>query len=116
MTEHARVPCGHQKISVSVKKGEDQRSGAEVFLSEVVMFDAFVTGKPITLNIEIVAADDPNAKASCLFALASPKPKADKVWKLLYGLRPRFTCEGAASDQDRAKRSDREGKNDKAPR
>ena len=73
-------PLNLEKISVSVKKGEDQRTGAEVFLSEVVMFDAFVTGEPLTLNIEIVAADDPSAKAECLFALASPKPKSDKVW------------------------------------
>ncbi len=79
------------------------------------MFDAFVTGKPLTLNIEIVAADDPNAKAACLFALASPKPKSHKVWQLLYGLRPRFTCEGAASDQDRAKKNDRQGDHDQAP-
>ena len=109
-------PLDLEKISVSVKKGKDQRTGAEVFLSEVVMFDAFVTGKPLTLNVEIVAADDPNAKATCLFALASPKPKSEKIWKLLYGLRPRFTCEGAASDQDRAKANDRQGKNDHAPR
>ncbi len=109
-------PQDLEKISVSVEKGEDQRTGAEVFLSEVVMFDAFVTGKPLTLNVEIVAADNPSAKATCLFALASPKPKSEKVWKLLYGLRPGFTCECAASDQDRAKRSDREGKSDNAPR
>ena len=109
-------PLDLKKISVFVKKGEDQRTGADVFVAEVVMFDAFVTGKPMTLNIEIVAADDPNAKATCLFALASPKPKSHKVWKLLYGLRPRFTCQGAASDQDRAKRNDREGNRDNAPR
>lgn len=109
-------PLDLEKISVSVKKGEDQRTGAAVFLCEVVMFDAFVTGKPLTLNIEIVAADDPHAKSTCLFALASPKPKSEKIWKLLYGLRPRFTCEGAASDQDRAERSDRQGKSDNAPR
>ncbi len=109
-------PLDLERISVSVKKGEDERTGGDVFLAEVVMFDAFVTGKPLTLNIEIMAADDPNAEAACLFALASPKPKSDKVWKLLFGLRPRFTCEGAASDQDRAKSSDREGNHDHAPR
>ena len=109
-------PLDLEKISVSVKKGEDQRSGADVFLAKVVMFDAFVTGKPLTLNIEIVAADDPNAKATCLFALVSPKSKSEKVWKLLYGLRPRFTCQGAASDEDRAERSDGEGDHDQAPR
>ena len=109
-------PLDLEKITVSVKKGEDQRTGAAVFLCEVVMFDAFVTGKPLTLNVEIVAADNPSAKATCLFALASPKPKSEKVWKLLYGLRPRFTCEGASSDQDRGKRGDRQGNHDHAPR
>lgn len=108
-------PLDLEKISVSIKKSEDRRTGADVFLAEVAMFDAFVTGKPLTLNVEIVSADDPNAKATCLFALASPKPKTDKVWKLLYGLSPGFTCQAAAANQDRAETNDREGKSDHAP-
>lgn len=108
-------PLDLEKISVSVKKGEDPRGGADVFYAEVVMFDAFVTGKRLTLHVEIVAAYEPNAKATCLFALASPKSKSEKIWKLLYDFRPHFTCEGATSDQERPKRSDRQGKSDDAP-
>ena len=44
-------PLDLEKISGSVKKGEDQRTGADDFVAEVVMVDASVTGKPMTLNI-----------------------------------------------------------------
>ena len=89
-------PLDLDKISVAVKKGKDERTGREVFHAEVAMFDAFVTGKPLTLNVEIVAAVDADADATCMYALASPKTKKHKVWKLLYDLRPRFSC---ASDK-----------------
>lgn len=84
------------KIAVQVKKldpkgklgGED----ADRFEATIDLVDAFVTGKPLKLNLELWTRKADAGKRSCLFALASPKEKSEGVWETLRKIRSDFVC------------------------
>jgi len=84
------------KISVQVtkqeKKGKLGGEEAETFQARIEMVDAFVTGKPLTLHLELWGRPADGKKRSCLFAIASPKEKSAAVWETLRGIQSGFTC------------------------
>jgi hypothetical protein len=50
---------------------------APAFQATVSMYDAFVTGKPLTLHMDVTMT------GACLRAAASPQPRAHEVWQQL---------------------------------
>jgi hypothetical protein len=84
------------KIAVKVRKqdrkgklgGED----SELLHAQIDWYDPFVTGKPLTLHLEIWGRSADEGKRSCLFALASPKEKSAEVWETLRKIQTGFAC------------------------
>lgn len=70
------------KISAQVRAEQPEGQGARHFRGTVDVVDAFVTGKPLTLNVEMMVIDvDPTDHR--IFAALSPKPTDSPVWKQL---------------------------------
>jgi hypothetical protein len=84
------------KIAVRVT-AQDQRGTlggetAKVLHARIDWFDPFVTGKPLTLQLELWGRSADAGKRSCLFALASPKEKTAPVWESLRKIQAGFAC------------------------
>jgi hypothetical protein len=84
------------KISVKVtrqdRKGKLGGEEAEFLHAQIDWYDAFVTGKPLTLHLEIWGRSADGGKRSCLFAVVSPKEKTAAVWESLRTIQAGFTC------------------------
>jgi hypothetical protein len=84
------------KIAVQVTKQDRKVSlggeEAELLHARIDWYDPFVTGKPLTLHLEIWARSADAGKRSCLFALASPQEKSAPVWDTLRKIQSGFTC------------------------
>ena len=84
------------KISVKVtkqdKKGSLGGEDADFFHAQIDWYDPFVTGKPLTLHLEMWGRAADGQKRSCLFACASPKEKSAPVWEALRKIQAGFTC------------------------
>ncbi len=79
--------------SITAKVAERPKADPPApFAAAIELVNAFVTGKPLTLRLEIVVAETPKGGPTRLFAIASPRPDADgdPVWKTLRDLRDRF--------------------------
>ncbi len=61
-------------------------------LGKTTTFDAFKTGKPITLILQIRPLDCPAQKRHAILLGASPKPAGDAVWKELNDVMDGFHC------------------------
>lgn len=84
------------KIAVTVKK-QDQKAtlggeDAEFFHAQIDWYDPFVSGKALSLHLEIWGRSADAGKRSCLFAIASPKEKTEAVWETLRKIQSGFTC------------------------
>jgi len=64
---------------------EDRGAG---FAARVDMVDAFVTGEPLALELEL--AVQPGPRATEIFGLASPKPRDAPVWRALDEMHERW--------------------------
>ena len=84
------------KISVQATKQESKgRLGgeeAEFFHARIDFYDAFVTGKPLTLHVELWSRAADAKKRTCLFAIVSPKEKSAPVWEALRKIHSEFRC------------------------
>jgi len=84
------------KISVKVdrqeKKGRLGGEEADVCHARIDWYDPFVTGKPLTLHLELWSRRADGGKRSCLFAIASPKDKSAPIWTALRKILEDFTC------------------------
>jgi len=84
------------KISVKVQKQAQQGKlggeDAEFFHAQIDWYDPFVTGKPLSLQLEIWGRSADAGKRSCLFAIVSPKEKTEAVWETLRRIHSGFTC------------------------
>lgn len=74
--------------AVAVRVEGDRRR----FSATVDMFDAFVTGEPLTLRFELSVRQ--RARGTELFGLASPKPEGAGIWGELRALRDLWQASG----------------------
>ncbi len=84
------------RIAVKVKK-QDQKGklggeDAEFLHAQIDWYDPFVTGKPLSLHLEIWGRTADAGKRSCLFAIVSPKEKTAAVWETLRKIQREFAC------------------------
>lgn len=84
------------RIAVQVTKQKDKGvlggEPAESLQARIDWYDPFVTGKPLTLHLELWGRDADGGKRSCLFALASPKEKSAPIWESLRTIQAGFAC------------------------
>lgn len=77
------------KISAQVRADQPDAQTGRNFRATVVSFDPFVTGKPLTLNLEMMVIDVGQTDHR-IFAAVSPKPTDSPVWQLLRTLKDEF--------------------------
>jgi len=77
------------KISAQVRADQPDLQPARYFRATVQSFDPFVTGKPLTLNLEMIVIDASRTDHR-IFAAVSPKPTDSPIWKLLRILKDKF--------------------------
>jgi hypothetical protein len=77
------------KISAQVQADQSKAQTARHFRAAVESFDPFVTGKPLTLNLEMIVIDAGRTDHR-IFAAISPKPIDSPIWKLLRTLKGQF--------------------------
>lgn len=77
------------KISAQVRADQPEAQPTRHFRATVQSFDPFVTGKPLTLNLEMIVIDASRTDHR-IFAAVSPKPTDSPVWKLLRTLKDQF--------------------------
>ncbi len=81
------------KISAQVTTAVGARDASlNRFDATIHMFDTFVTGKPLTLHVELIASSTNPDDVACVFAMATPKPKDKPIWRLLRGIGKKFSC------------------------
>jgi hypothetical protein len=59
---------------------------------QVDSYDAFTTGKELTLNVEVLIWDCPAARRRVLLCAASPQPSTAEVWVRLRQAQASFVC------------------------
>ena len=86
------------KISARVREDHFEAQYARHFNVTLESFDPFVTGKPLTLHLEILTLKLGPADQR-LFAAVSPKPVDAPIWKLLRTLKTQFHKLNTTSDK-----------------
>lgn len=69
-----------------------QDHAVAAFAGTVDAYDAFVTGKPIVLNVEVWVWDCDRSGKRAALVLASPKPASAPIWSSLCQRRDAFAC------------------------
>jgi osmoprotectant transport system permease protein len=64
----------------------------QAFAGTVDSYDAFATGKPIVLNLNVWVWDCAESGKRAVMVLASPKPQSAPIWKALHARRDEFIC------------------------
>jgi hypothetical protein len=64
----------------------------QAFAGTVDSYDAFATGKPIVLNLDVWVWDCADTGKRAVMVLASPKPQSAPIWKALRARRDEFIC------------------------
>lgn len=77
------------KISAQVQADQLDAQPGRHFRATVESFDPFVTGKPLTLNLEMIVINV-NPTGKIIFAAVSPKPTDAPVWSVLRTLKGQF--------------------------
>lgn len=84
------------KISASLHAvaGPERKLGHAVaaYAGTVDSYDPFVTGKPITLNLEVWVWDCDRSGKRAAMILVSPKPASAPIWSSLRKRRDAFVC------------------------
>jgi hypothetical protein len=82
--------------TIQASHGHPIKSGHPVseYTGTVATYDAFATGEPIVLVLEIRVWDCPAAGKRVAMVLASPKPVTDPIWETLHRRRDEFLCHG----------------------
>jgi hypothetical protein len=96
VAESRKLTLDLSKIAVKVvrqeKKGRLGGEEADTFHAQIDWYDPFVTGKPMTLHVELWSRSADGKKRSCLVAIASPKEKTEPIWTALRKIQDGFTC------------------------
>ncbi len=77
------------KIEADVGEDHFEAPQSRHFHAKLESFDPFVTGKPLTLHLEILVVQETKSDHR-IFAAVSPKPKDDRVWKRLRAFKRQF--------------------------
>ncbi len=77
------------KISAQVRADQPEAAPVRHFRATAEIVDAFVTGKPLTLNVEMMVIDVSKADRR-IFAALSPKPTDSPIWKQLRAFKDQF--------------------------
>jgi len=77
------------KISAQVRSDKQDKPPARFFRATVASFDPFVTGKPLTLNMEMIVVDVGPGDHR-IFAAISPQPADSPLWKQLRTMKDQF--------------------------
>ena len=77
------------KISAQVRDEPPKDKLARHFRATVESFDPFTTGKPLTLNVEMMVIDASQTDRR-IFAALSPQPTDSPIWKLLRTFKDQF--------------------------
>jgi|ERR1022692_2792732 hypothetical protein len=79
------------KIRVAIERKKGTPGGEIIYNALLNVFGVFADGAPIKLNMEVKVSMNTATKKTYLFFIASPREKADNVWKELYALQKHFT-------------------------
>ncbi|HEX4824193.1 MAG TPA: hypothetical protein VFV19_07750 [Candidatus Polarisedimenticolaceae bacterium] len=79
-------------VKVSSKEQAKRGHAVHTYTGTVKTYDAFVTGKPITLNVEIWVWDCNEAGKRAALVLVSPKQRSVPIWGALEKRRNEFVC------------------------
>jgi len=82
------------KLSAQVRADQPNAQPARSFRATVESFDPFVTGKPLTLNLEMIVIDASRTDHR-IFAAVSPKPTDASIWQLLRAQKDAFQARHA---------------------
>lgn len=74
----------YTQIKVQLKKIKRSKGRAAHYLAELVFFDVFTNGQPITLHMDLELTVDHTAQKTYLLALVSPQKKTHSIWAYLY--------------------------------
>lgn len=77
------------KITATVKEDHYEAPRSRHFHATLQSYDPFVTGRPITLHLEILAIDV-GPMDHRIFAGVSPKSKDNPIWKVLRDVEKKF--------------------------
>lgn len=90
------LPIDAAKIEASVHAVARPRRklghAVSAFAGTVESYDAFVTGKPITLHVDVWVWDCDRSGKRAVMVLASPKPASAPTWRALRDRRDAFVC------------------------
>lgn len=76
--------------------GDKLGHAVRAYAGTVDSYDAFATGKPLVLNLEVWVWDCPQAGRRVALVLASPKPGNASIWSALRERRAELVCHGGA--------------------
>jgi hypothetical protein len=79
------------QITAALEKKKDALANETVYNASVNIFGVFADGAPLKLNMEINVLPAAATKKTYLIFLASPREKADTIWKKLYEIRKEFS-------------------------
>lgn len=87
--EDRKLEIADSAIKAEVRGTHFEHPGVNAFSARLDIIDAFVTGKPLVLNVDILARTD-TADGAEFFALVSPKPRDHEVWHVLSRMRLQY--------------------------
>src|SRR6185436_3808510 len=87
------------QITASVEKKKGVPANESIYNASVNLFGVFADGAALKLNLEVKVAIDAVAKKTWLIIIASPREKADPVWKKLYEIQKTFAIPFASAQK-----------------
>jgi hypothetical protein len=78
------------QIAVTIEKKKGTAANEIIYNASVNLFGVFADGAPVKLNMEVKVLMNTPAKKIYLLFIASPREKADAVWKKLYEIQREF--------------------------
>lgn len=82
------------QINVTVEEQNNLPVNEKIYNASANVFGVFADGAPVNLNLEIKVLADSPGKRTYLYIIASPREKADPIWKTLLQLRKEFRLPG----------------------
>jgi hypothetical protein len=89
-----KVDAGRFRVELQSSSGAPAKEGhtVQAFGGTADLYDSFVTGKPITLNLDIWVWDCPVSGKRVAVVLASPRATSEPIWKDLLQRRDELLC------------------------
>lgn len=89
-----KIDSSRFRVTMRPSSGAPAKEGHNVqaYAGTAELYDAFATGKPISLNLEVWVWDCAVAGKRVALVLASPRPVSEPIWKDLAQRRDEFLC------------------------